>query len=260
MTTTAKTILCVDDESNILNALKRALQGLNYRLLTTTKSDEAMAILRDNPVVLVISDQRMPAMKGTELLRQVKESYPGVARILLSGQTSPEDLVDAINVSEVCRFISKPWDDKALREAVAFCIEQESRKYETRTAKALGLLLHVVSQLPMPVMALDDHERVLFCNRALGQTFPSLACVREGIDLRAVLAPDLLLLVHRQMQHPGLELMETVELDGRAVRPRVQCVVNAGYVILFDKTAQSKSEHLQQEKHHEHPCEHVGHD
>ena len=81
----ALTVLCVDDEANILNALRRLLRPHGYRVLTAGSGAEALAMLQTNAVDLVLSDMRMPEMDGARFLEQVKAGWPDAARILLTG-------------------------------------------------------------------------------------------------------------------------------------------------------------------------------
>ncbi len=91
------TVLCVDDEQNILNSLKRLLRKEDYQILTATGGIDGLKILNDNDVHLVISDQRMPEMSGIEFLAKVKGKHPDVIRIVLTGFTDVDSITDSIN-------------------------------------------------------------------------------------------------------------------------------------------------------------------
>ena len=112
------TLLLVDDEPNILNALKRLLRRENYRVLTASSGAEALEILAMQPVQVIISDQRMPEMSGIELLSKVKSLYPQTVRIILSGYSEAGTVTDAINQGAVWKYLTKPWDDETLKEEV----------------------------------------------------------------------------------------------------------------------------------------------
>jgi diguanylate cyclase (GGDEF)-like protein len=109
------TLLLVDDEENILNAITRMLRRDGYRILTATGAEDALDILGRNDVQVVISDQRMPGISGTELLSKVKEMYPDTVRIVLSGYTDLSAVTAAINQGAIYKFITKPWNDEELR-------------------------------------------------------------------------------------------------------------------------------------------------
>jgi DNA-binding NtrC family response regulator len=118
--------LLVDDEVNVLRALSRLLRRDNYRILTAESPFEAFELLALNKVQVVISDQRMPAMNGTEFLSKVKDLHPETVRIVLSGYTDLQTVTDAINHGAIYRFLTKPWEDDALRET----IREAFRRYE----------------------------------------------------------------------------------------------------------------------------------
>lgn len=112
------TLLVVDDESNMVSALKRMLRHENYRILSASNGEEALAVLAENQVGVILSDQLMPGMKGTELLAQVRLMHPNTVRILLSGHTGVDNLTEAINRGEIFRFIAKPWEEADLLETI----------------------------------------------------------------------------------------------------------------------------------------------
>lgn len=109
------TLLLVDDETNILNALSRTLRRDGYRILTATCADDALDILGREDVHVIVSDQRMPGSSGTEFLRKVKDIYPESMRIVLSGYTDLDAVTEAINQGAVYKFLTKPWNDEDLR-------------------------------------------------------------------------------------------------------------------------------------------------
>ncbi|MFA6921663.1 MAG: EAL domain-containing protein [Gallionella sp.] len=109
-----KTLLLVDDEENVLMALKRILRREGYKILTASSAEEGMELLAQNQISVVLSDQRMPGMSGVEFLRRVKTMHPNVVRMILSGYTEVGTLTDAINKGEIYQFITKPWENDAL--------------------------------------------------------------------------------------------------------------------------------------------------
>ena len=124
MSETERTLLCVDDEPNILNALKRLLRGEGYRLLIATSGQDALDILKNNEVQLIITDQRMPQMNGTDLLASVKEAYPHILRIILTGYTDVDSITESINKGHVYKFFLKPWNDQNLKLEIRQAFEQ----------------------------------------------------------------------------------------------------------------------------------------
>ncbi len=125
----APSLLLVDDEENILRALMRLLRRDGYRVLTATSAKDAFDLLAIHPVQVVLSDQRMSGMSGTEFLLQVKQMYPATVRMVLSGYTDLATVTDAVNRGSIYKFLTKPWNDDDLREQVrqAFRLHEESR-------------------------------------------------------------------------------------------------------------------------------------
>ncbi|MHB8765612.1 MAG: HD domain-containing phosphohydrolase [Deferrisomatales bacterium] len=113
------TLLFVDDEENILRALNRLFHRTGHEILLAGGGAQALTILRQLPVSLIVSDQRMPGMTGAELLAQAREVQPEAVRIMLTGYSDVQAAMQAINEGRVYRFLPKPWDDQALLEVVA---------------------------------------------------------------------------------------------------------------------------------------------
>ena len=111
-------MLVVDDEPGIRTALTRMLRSDGYRVLTAASGDEGLHVLSLNAVQVIITDQRMPGMSGTEFLGKVKDLYPETMRIILSGYTEIDVVTESVNRGAVFRFLTKPWDDDLLREQV----------------------------------------------------------------------------------------------------------------------------------------------
>ncbi len=111
-------VLILDDEEYVLKLANREFRDESYGYIATTDPDEAMAILADKNIKVVISDQRMPKMTGIEFLAQVKEKYPDTVRILFSGYQDIQVTEAAINVGQVYRYVTKPWEPGALRPVV----------------------------------------------------------------------------------------------------------------------------------------------
>ena len=111
-------LLLVDDEVNILEALVRVLRPEGYRILRATRPREALDLLAIHPVSVIISDQRMPAKNGVDLLRRVKKLHPNTVRIMLPSYADQNTTADAINEGALYKFILKPWEDEQLRADV----------------------------------------------------------------------------------------------------------------------------------------------
>jgi signal transduction histidine kinase len=116
-------ILIVDDEEENLNLLRRTFIR-DYQVLTASNARDALKMLDDNPeVCLIISDQRMAGMTGTELFKEVVDKNLDLIKILLTAYTDVEALVDAINTGRVYKYITKPWDPEEFKITVRRAIE-----------------------------------------------------------------------------------------------------------------------------------------
>jgi two-component system probable response regulator PhcQ len=144
------TILLVDDEPKVTDALKRALRREPYEFLTATSGVEAQQLLEREHVDVVVSDEQMPGMSGSQFLSIVRKQYPHTIRMILSGQASLEAAVRAINEGEVYRFFLKPCNPTDLiftiQQALAHKrLEEQSRRllrgYQ-KQAEALAKLNH----------------------------------------------------------------------------------------------------------------------
>ncbi|MGE5467595.1 MAG: EAL domain-containing protein [Ignavibacteria bacterium] len=111
---TERTLLVVDDEENVLHAIRRLLRSEGCRVLVATSGAEALDLLANNDVGVILSDQRMPGMTGTELLQRVRSMYPKVVRIILSGYTEASTVAEAVNKGEIYKYLTKPWDNTEL--------------------------------------------------------------------------------------------------------------------------------------------------
>jgi DNA-binding NtrC family response regulator len=116
-------ILVVDDEPSSVNLLRITL-GLEFTVYTATDGPSALALLAEHPdIAVAIIDQRMPDMSGTEFIRQTIEPYPHLVRIILTGYTDIDSLIEAINAGRVYRYLTKPWNKDDLLVAVRQGIE-----------------------------------------------------------------------------------------------------------------------------------------
>ncbi|MDF3031369.1 MAG: response regulator [Moraxellaceae bacterium] len=115
-------ILLVDDEERILRSLGMLLR-MHYQVFATSDGHEALAILRREKIHVLISDQRMPVMTGTELLRQARVIAPDTIRILLTGYADADAALAAVNDGEIFRYINKPWGPKELRDTIAQAVQ-----------------------------------------------------------------------------------------------------------------------------------------
>ncbi|MGD1939384.1 MAG: response regulator [Cyanophyceae cyanobacterium] len=112
------TVLVIDDEPDILDLLYRTLHR-EFRVLRASSGPDALEILaREDEIAVIVSDQRMPLMSGTEFLSLTAAQYPDIMRIIVTGYTDVDDLVEAINTGKVFKYVTKPWDDEDLKDSV----------------------------------------------------------------------------------------------------------------------------------------------
>ena len=192
-----RTLLLVDDEENVVAALRRLLRGEGWRVLSATSAEEALQLMARNEVDVILSDQRMPGMTGVELLRRAKQLYPQTIRLVLSGYTELQSITDAINEGAIYKFLAKPWDDAELRAHLreAFTLKEmtdQNRRLdqEVQTAnrdlaevnQRLQTLLsaqreqnqlevgsreaaqELLDAVPVPVLGVDDEGLLVFAN------------------------------------------------------------------------------------------------
>lgn len=110
-------IMIVDDEPANLRLLERLLRH-DYNVLLAESGADALSLLEQHDVALIITDQRMPGMSGIELLKRTMAIRPHMVRIILTGYTDVESLVEAINSGQVYRYVTKPWNNDELRLTV----------------------------------------------------------------------------------------------------------------------------------------------
>lgn len=127
-----RTILFVDDEEKILKSLERGMLDEPHRSLFANSGKEALEILEKEQVHVLVTDMRMPEMSGIELLRIVKEKYPHIVRLVLSGYTQVGTLLTAINQGEIFRFLTKPWK---LEEEFKSVIQDALEHYESQQSQ-----------------------------------------------------------------------------------------------------------------------------
>ncbi len=126
-----QTLLLVDDESSVVSSLKRLLRRENYLILTASSGEEALALLAEHQVGVILTDQRMTGMTGTELLERVRSMHPQTVRMVLSGYTGLESLTEAINRGEIFKFLTKPWDEMELIDTLRAAFRQYANNYNS---------------------------------------------------------------------------------------------------------------------------------
>ncbi len=124
-------LLFVDDEVNILSALKRLFRPYGYRIFTAEGGRQGLEIMVAEKIDLVVSDMRMPEMNGAQFLEKVREQWPDTIRILLTGYAEIGTTIDAINKGQIYRYIAKPWEDNDISMTVRQALEYKQLERET---------------------------------------------------------------------------------------------------------------------------------
>ncbi|HEX4924015.1 MAG TPA: hybrid sensor histidine kinase/response regulator [Bdellovibrionales bacterium] len=154
-------ILCVDDEIDNVEALERLFRK-KYRVLKATSGSQALDILADEDVALIISDQRMPRMTGVDFLERSIELRPDAVRILLTGYTDIESVVAAINSGQIYRYVTKPWDSRELSAAVDRAVERfeltQELKEKNKALESALAELQTLDTAKNHFMILINHE------------------------------------------------------------------------------------------------------
>jgi diguanylate cyclase (GGDEF)-like protein len=238
----SRTLLLVDDEVNIVAALKRLLRRDNYTILTANSGLEGLEILAKNEVDVIVSDQRMPGMTGVEFLGKAKGIYPDTVRIVLSGYTELQSVTDAVNEGAIYKFLTKPWDDEQLRGHIEEAFrrkemadENQRLNLEVRTANlelaaanrrleevlqqqqqqikrdavSLDIVREALQHIPTPVIGLDEEDFIAFINGAAQALFKESGTML-GCDASEVI-PDLLHVVNdsSEGEKRGVKLDDT---------------------------------------------------
>lgn len=135
--------LLVDDEPNILSALKRLFRGKGWHVRSAAGGQAGLALMKSEAVDLVISDMRMPEMDGAQFLAQVRVRWPDTVRLLLTDHSDInaiiEAIIEAINRGEIYRYITKPWDDNDIVLIVHQALEPVWRPKLRRAPPSSGL-------------------------------------------------------------------------------------------------------------------------
>jgi len=163
-----KTLLCVDDEPAILSALKRTLRPTGVTVVTATGGAQALEIMAELPVDLVISDMRMPGMDGAQLLEHICRDWPDTVRMLLTGYSDAADTIRAVNRGQIFRYLQKPWDERELVESVGEGMALRSRLQDE--ARLLGMGATQAAQLRQLNDELQQLQEQLAADRQQSDT------------------------------------------------------------------------------------------
>lgn len=216
-------VLFVDDEANLLSALRRALSGHRnvWQLHFADGGEQALALMAEHSVDVVVSDMRMPGMDGAQLLAAVRDRHPGTARIVLSGHADMEAVVAAVGPTQ--QFLAKPCDPQTLVSAIESVLAMRRMVDDERLQAQLG----DVETLPKPPAVYHELTSVL------ADPDCSMADVVAVVEGDVASSTEVLKLVNsaffslpvqvdsvaRAVNLLGLETIQAVALAGAAFRP-----------------------------------------
>ncbi len=224
-------LLLVDDEQNVLRALKRLLRDTNYEIFTATNGEEGLELFIKHEIQLVISDYRMPGMNGVDFLSRIRRKAPDTIRIILSGYADASVMMEAINDGQIYKFIPKPWNDHDLLTTIISAFEKYrlqnentrlyyelSKKYEELTElnktleakvtertrdletknRALVVAQTILNYLPAGVIGIDNMGMIVYMNGAVGN-FLASPNIQLGANAESVLDEILYEFLHNSL-------------------------------------------------------------
>jgi len=188
-------VLFVDDEPDNLTVFEAACAG-QFRVLTASSAERALALLAEHEVIVLLADQRMPRMTGLELLSRVRKDFPDVVRMLVTAYADLENAIDAINCGQVRRYLKKPWEHGELLSALTEGVEYyqmrarlgalERRLLETERVYALGVITAgLARELAGPMAQIGAHLN--HARELLRSAFDVVSASTPGASLRAQL-------------------------------------------------------------------------
>jgi len=149
-----KKVLLVDDEPQLLKALNTILTKKGYKVFMAKNGPDALKLLEQTPVHVVISDYRMPKMNGAELLGKIKQLHPDIIRIILSGYADFNQIQESINEGCIYKYISKPWDNGIFLQSIEEAFELYASQNKSQLTLKDGLL---ISEEDLQ-LALDENQ------------------------------------------------------------------------------------------------------
>lgn len=179
-----RAVLIIDDEENILKTIRRELSLHGYHVFIANNAKEAFNALETESIPVVISDQRMPDITGSELLSLIKKRYPKTIRMIISGYTDFDALQEAINNGEIFKFIPKPWEEEylitVLDQAFNYYDIVEKRERKSRALDnalegiALTNLKNIIESVNITFLLISGYPKNKIIDKEIWELFPNI--------------------------------------------------------------------------------------
>ncbi|AMK74885.1 PAS domain S-box-containing protein/diguanylate cyclase (GGDEF)-like protein [Methylomonas methanica] len=171
-------LLFVDDDINVLKALRRLFRNENYTLYLAEGGAEGLTVMHEHIVDLIICDMRMPTMSGAEFLAQALEQWPATVRILLTGYADLQSTIEAVNKGRIYSYCTKPWDDEELKLLVHNALQQKRLREEQERLSA------IIRQQNDELKAINEHleEKIEQRTAELAQANKNLLLHNQAIE------------------------------------------------------------------------------
>lgn len=211
-------ILFVDDERQVLIAL-RALFRSQYQVFIAESGEAALDIIHQEPIHVIVSDQRMPQMLGHELLRQAKKIRPSAVRLLLTGYSDLSAIMHSINEGEVFRFINKPWDNTEIRSTIGNAmtialdtIDSVPELFEETPDDEHSAELELPQNQGVGILVMDEAPDVISQVKSLTQNDRSIYTAQNIEDALELLAEEEIGVIITDMTLDGEDTTEFIKL------------------------------------------------
>ncbi len=243
-------ILLVDDSKNLLESISRSLRKQEFWIETAENANDALEILQQTHVQLIISDYMMPGMNGIELLSKVKTLYPKIIRILLTGQTDLTVAISAINAGTAFRYLAKPTNTGELITIIHQGLDyyQMSETIETLTKETFNknkelaklnkelqksnkslssanrLTDKLLDSLPVAVILVQSNYSLFFANKTAMTVMPSLSDYDQNTDIKNVLPADIIDILDASTVVQGAQNSSRMLLDGKVIKVHINAI------------------------------------
>jgi CheY-like chemotaxis protein len=242
-----KSLLIVDDEPMVLHALQAILLREGYQVFTASSGEEGLSLLEKQRIQVILSDLKMPKMNGIEFFEKVIELYPETVRVILSGQMDLCDILDAINKSQIYRYLNKPWNNEEVKTTVRQCFE-----YHEVTAKnnlmmqevmvkketlekwaihleemvaqrswVMELSKRILKKLPFPLVGLDSLGQMILANERCRKVF-SFPEKQEDILPGVLFTQAIQETIQRVCQGKETEIIMTGDMQGKKMQIHIK--------------------------------------